>query len=318
MFPIVKYTIGRFFAMCVTLFLIVTVSFVVIRLMPGSVYEDPELPPAVIEALEDKMHLNDPLLVQYFYYLKGIFLQGDFGISVSIEPSVPVFKILARRIPISLTVNLISLFISLPIGIAVGTVAALRKNRLPDHIISFFVVICISLPSFVFASLLQYFAAFKAGWAPIIFKPTATGLEKARSLVLPILALGFWPIATVTRYLRGELIETVNSEFMLLARTKGLTRTQATVRHAFRNSCLPLANIIIPMFTSVFGGSLVIERIFSIPGVGSIMIDAINARDHALTIAVLIFYSILSLLTIFIMDVSYGIIDPRVRVGAKK
>lgn len=318
MFSIVKYALGRFLAMCVTLFLIVTLSFMVIRLMPGSVYEDPDLSPAVIEALEAKMHLNKPLLVQYYYYLRGVVLDGDFGISVAIEPSVPVFSILARRIPISLTINLIALFISLPIGIAAGTLAALKKNKVADHIISFLVVICISLPSFVFASVLQYGVAYKMGLAPIIFKPMAEGMERVKSMILPIAALGLWPIATVARYLRGELIETVNSDFMLLARTKGLTRPQATVRHAFRNSCLPLANIIIPMFTSVFGGSLVIEKIFSIPGVGGVMIDAINARDHALTIAVLIFYSVISLLTIFITDISYGIIDPRVRVGTKK
>ncbi len=304
--------------MCLTLFLIVTVSFFVIRLMPGSVYEDPELPQSVIEALEDKMHLNDPLIKQYYYYLKGVVLDGDFGISVSIEPSVPVFKILTRRIPISLCINLASLILALPLGIAAGTLAAMKKNKLPDHVVSFLVVICISLPSFVFASLLQYFVAFKLGWLPIIYSPTAQTMEKAVSLVLPVLALSFWPIATVARYLRGELIETVNSEFMLLARTKGLSRVQAIVRHAFRNSCLPLANIIIPMFTNILGGSLVIEKIFSVPGVGGLMIDAINARDHALTIAVLIFYSIISLLTIFIVDISYGIIDPRVRMGAKK
>ena len=304
--------------MCLTLFLIVTVSFFVIRLMPGSVYEDPELPQSVIEALEDKMHLNDPLIKQYYYYLKGVVLDGDFGISVSIEPSVPVFKILTRRIPISLCINLASLILALPLGIAAGTLAAMKKNKLPDHAVSFLVVICISLPSFVFASLLQYFVAFKLGWLPIIYSPTAQTMEKAVSLVLPVLALSFWPIATVARYLRGELIETVNSEFMLLARTKGLSRVQAIVRHAFRNSCLPLANIIIPMFTNILGGSLVIEKIFSVPGVGGLMIDAINARDHALTIAVLIFYSIISLLTIFIVDISYGIIDPRVRMGAKK
>lgn len=304
--------------MCLTLFLIVTVSFFVIRLMPGSVYEDPELPQSVIEALEDKMHLNDPLIKQYYYYLKGVVLDGDFGITVSIEPSVPVFKILTRRIPISLCINLASLILALPLGIAAGTLAAMKKNKLPDHVVSFLVVICISLPSFVFASLLQYFVAFKLGWLPIIYSPTAQTMEKAVSLVLPVLALGFWPIATVARYLRGELIETVNSEFMLLARTKGLSRVQAIVRHAFRNSCLPLANIIIPMFTNILGGSLVIEKIFSVPGVGGLMIDAINARDHALTIAVLIFYSIISLLTIFIVDISYGIIDPRVRMGAKK
>jgi len=304
--------------MCLTLFLVVSISFVVIRLMPGSVYENPELSTAVLEALDSKMHLNEPILTQYYYYLRGIFVDGDWGVSVAIEPSVPVFKILMRRIPISLTINLASLLIAIPIGIAMGTVAALRKNKPSDHIISFLVVIFISLPSFVFASLLQYFMAYKLGWAPIIYQPSVSFLEKISSLMLPVLALTLWPVATVARYLRGELIETVNSDFMLLARTKGLTQGEATVHHAFRNSCLPIVHIIIPMFANILGGSLVIEQIFAIPGVGGIMIDAISSYDHALTIAVVIFYTAISLLTIFVMDILYGVIDPRVRMGAKK
>jgi oligopeptide transport system permease protein len=315
---VLKYIITRLFAMVITLFVIVTLAFMVIRLMPGTIYEDPDMPAAVLEALEARLHLNKPLYVQYGYFLKGIVLEGDWGTSIKIEPRVPAFHVLRNKIPISLTMNILSLAISLPIGIIAGTIAALTKNKLPDYVISFLVVICISVPSFVFASMLQYFLAFKLSLAPIIYKPTAKGLEMLHSLALPILALSLGPIATVTRYLRGELIETLSSEFMLLARTKGLTRFQATLRHAFRNSCVPLANIIIPMFTSVLGGSLVIERIFAIPGVGGIMINSINASDHPLTIAVLIFYSVLSLLTILIVDISYGIIDPRIRMGASK
>ena len=125
------------------------------------------------------------------------------------------------------------------------------------------------------------------------------------------------PIATVTRYLRGELIENLGSDYMLLARTKGLSKFQATMRHAFRNSCVPLANIIIPMFTGILGGSLVVERIFSVPGVGGIMIDAVNSSDHSLSLAVLLFYSIVSLATILVVDISYGIIDPRIRIGGR-
>lgn len=312
-----KYIITRLFAMAVTLFIIVTLAFMVIRLMPGTIYEDPDMPAAVMEALEARLHLNKPLYVQYGYFLKGIVLEGDWGTSIKLEPRVPAFHVLKNKIPISLAMNLLSLAISLPIGIISGTIAALTKNKWPDYIISLLVVICISVPSFVFASMLQYFLAFKFSLAPIIYKPTAKGFEMLYSLALPVLALSLGPIATVTRYLRGELIETVSSEFMLLARTKGLTRLQATVRHAFRNSCVPLANIIIPMFTNVLGGSLVIERIFAIPGVGGIMINSINASDHPLTIAVLIFYSVLSLTTILIVDVSYGFIDPRIRMGGR-
>ena len=312
-----KYIIERIVAMFITLFIIVTIAFCVVRLMPGSVYDNPELPQSVIEALEAKQHLNEPLLVQYGYFLKGVILEGNWGTSVKIEPSVPAFEVLAKRIPITLEINIYSLLISLPLGIIFGTIAALRKNKMADHLISVMVVIFISVPSFVFASLLQYWLAFKLELFPIVYESTAVGMERFASMCLPIMALAFGPIATVTRYLRGELVETVNSEYMTLAKTKGLTQVQATVRHAFRNACLPLANIIIPMFTNVLGGSLVIERIFSIPGVGGIMINSINANDHPLTVAVLIFYSLVSLITILLVDLSYGFIDPRIRLEAK-
>lgn len=312
-----KYLINRLVAMFVTFFVILTIAFMVVRLMPGSVYDDPSLPQSVIDALEKKMHLDEPLITQYGYFLKGVVTEGDFGTSVKISPSVPAFEVLSNRIPISLTINLISLLLALPLGIMAGTLAALKKNKMADHVISVLVVICISVPSFVFASVMQYFLAFRSGSFPLIYEATGGKLHALYSLILPILALSFSPIATVTRYLRGELIETVNSEYMLLARTKGLSQGQATIKHAFRNSCLPLTNIIIPMFTNVLGGSLVIERIFSIPGVGSIMIDSINASDYPLTVAVLIFYSIVSLLTILLVDLSYGIVDPRIRLGGE-
>lgn len=313
-----KYIMGRIFAMFVTLFIIMTIAFGVVRLMPGSVYDNPELPIEVIQALEEKAHLNEPIVVQYGYFLTDIILNNNWGISVKLEPSVPVFDIIQNRIPISLIINVVSLFIALPLGIFAGTIAALNKSKLPDHIISFMVVICISIPSFVFASMMQYLIAFKMGVFPIIYEASSTGWSQVYSLTLPVLALSFGPIATVTRYLRGELIETVNSEYMVLARTKGLSKFQATFRHAFRNSCVPLANIIIPMFANVLGGSLVVERIFGIPGIGGTMVDAVNSNDHSLTIAILIFYSFISLFTILVVDISYGIIDPRIRLGGQK
>lgn len=142
--------------------------------------------------------------------------------------------------------------------------------------------------------------------------------DKFYCLFLPIMALSLGPIARVTRYLRAELAETINSDFMLLAKTKGLTERQATINHGIRNSMLPLMNIIVPMFTSIMGGSLVIETIFSIPGMGGIMVKSINAPDYTVTLAALIFYSVVSLVTVLIVDLSYGIVDPRVRMGGKK
>lgn len=314
-----KYIAGRLVAMLITLFLIVSLSFFVIRLMPMNIFDNPDLPPYVVEMLEAKMHLDKPMYVQYLYYLKGIVFEGDFGTSVKIRQAQPVFSVISERIPLTLLINVVSLFISLPLGILAGTLAALKKNKLPDHVISFLVVLFISIPSFVFGALLQYMLTYVYPIFPTLYDPAAQTVGRLmHSLALPIIALSLNPIATVARYLRGELIETMSSEYLLLARTKGLSRRQSIIRHAFRNSCVPLANIIVPMVTGILGGSLVIESIFSIPGMGGMMISSINAGDHPLTIAILIFYSIISLFTILIVDLLYGVLDPRIRMGGKK
>lgn len=314
-----KYILGRIGAMLLTLFLIMTLSFWVIRLMPMSIFENPEVSPEIQAQLEAEMHLDKPMVVQYYYFIEGIVTRGDFGTSVKVRPGLDVFQILAVRIPPTVVLNVFSLLISLPLGILVGTAAALKRNRMTDNILSFLIVICISVPSFVFASLMQYCLTYAWPVFPTLYNSQATNFgAQLYSMVLPIIALSLNPIASIGRYLRGELIETLSSEYLLLARTKGLTRTEATVFHAFRNSLVPIANTIIPMITGIMGGSLVVEKMFAVPGMGGLLIDSILAGDHFLTVALLIFYSAISLVTILIVDISYGIIDPRIRVGGGK
>lgn len=314
-----KYILERIGAMLLTLFLIMTLSFMVIRLMPMSIFENPEVSPEIQQKLEAEMHLDKPMIVQYFYFIQGVVTEGNFGTSVKVRPGMDVFEILKTRIPPTVLLNVLSLLIALPLGIIAGTIAALKRNKLADNVISFLIIIFISVPSFVFASLMQYGLTFKLPLFPTLYDSTTTSIASMlHSLTLPIFALALGPIATIARYLRGELIETLSSEYLLLARTKGLTRAQATVRHAFRNSCVPIANTIIPLITGVMGGSLVIEKMFAIPGMGGQLIDSILAGDHFLTVALLIFYSTISLVTILIVDISYGIIDPRIRIGGGK
>ncbi|MBU5426060.1 ABC transporter permease [Tissierella pigra] len=313
-----RYTAQRLTLLVITLFMIISVSFFVLHSMPGSFITDPKMPKDVKKAIEDKYHLNEPMIVQYGYFLKD-FSKFDFGLSIAIQPKVPVNQILATKVPVSMQLNIFSLLLSLPIAIVFGIWAALKKNKLPDHIISIMIIAFIAIPSFVFASLLQYFIAFKLGWFPIVVSTEKVlTWNKFKSIILPILALSFGSIAGVARYTRAELCEALNSEYMLLAKAKGLTQVQATTRHAMRNSFIPLANIIIPMFTGILGGSLVIEKIFSIPGMGSVMLDGINAKDYPVAMGVLFWYSLLGLLTILIVDLSYGIIDPRIRIGGRK
>ena len=313
-----KYVLKRLGLMVLCLFVIISVTFFALRLIPGGPYDDdPDLLPEAREALISKMNLDKPLMVQYVLFFKGVLLENNWGASLKLMPGVPVFDIIGQRVGATMILNILSLLISLPLGILAGTLAAVYKNKWPDVLISIMVIVCISVPSFIFATLLQYFPAYKFEWFPILYNATGTAGERLKSMVLPILALSFSPIATVCRYLRGELIETLSSEYMLLARTKGLKKGVAIVRHAFRNSCVPLANIIIPMFTNIMGGSLVIETLFSIPGIGTLITDSITTRDYTVTLAALLFYSFISVGTILLVDLSYGIIDPRIRLGAK-
>jgi oligopeptide transport system permease protein len=314
-----RYTLARYGAMLLTMFIIMSLSFWIIRLMPHSIFENPEVAPEVQRLLEAEMHLDKPKVVQYYYFLRDIVTKRDFGTSVKVRPGMDVFKVISTRIKPSVVLNFFSLLIAIPAGVILGTVAALRRNKLADSAISFLVVIFISVPSFVFGAVLQYTFTFRIPVFPTLYDASATSFGAMfHSLTLPIIALALGPAATIARYLRGELIETLNSEFLLLARTKGLTRTQAVVRHAFRNSMVPIANTVIPMITGIMGGSLVIERIFAVPGMGGQLVESIVVGDHFLTVALLMFYAAISLITIFIVDVSYGLIDPRIRVGGGK
>lgn len=312
MSDMVRYILSRLLAMAITLFVIISLSFFVIRLMPGNIFDHPDLPPHISLLLEERMGLGRPLYVQYFNFVRNV-MRGDFGTSLVLRPALPVFQVVRERVGITMLLNLMSLAISLPLGVLAGTLAALNKDKIPDHLVSIFVVLFISVPSFVFAALLQYLLTFLIPIFPAIYMP-----GNAVSLTLPVVALSLGPMAVVARYLRGELIEVMSGEFMLLARAKGMSRGQAVARHALRNSCVPLVNVIVPMFTGIMAGSLVVERIFAVPGMGGIMVDAINAGDDQLTIAVLLFFSIISLSTVLIMDISYGLLDPRIKIGGKK
>lgn len=314
-----KYVLQRIGAMLLTLFMVMSLSFMVIRLMPMSLFENPEVPKEIQEKLEDKFHLNDPLPVQYFYFMEGIVTDLDFGISVKLRPGLDVWGIIVSRLPPTMLINFISLFISIPLGLMFGIIAALKRNTWIDSLISVFVILFISVPSFVFASLLQYVLTFVFPIFPTLYDSTATTLGTMMwSLTLPIIALSLSPIATLTRYLRGELIENISSDYILLARTKGLSRPQAIVRHAFRNSMMPITSTLVSLITGIMGGSLVVESMFAIPGTGGMLVKSIFAGDHFLTVAILIFYSAISLVTILVVDLSYSLIDPRVRVGGGK
>lgn len=312
-----KYIIKRILAMMLTLFIIITLSFFTIRMIPGDILGE-GANPTIREAMRTRYHLDKPLTEQYVIFLKN-FIRFDFGESINMYPRRPVFDVITEKIPLTLILNIMSLVVTVPVGIFCGIIAALKKNTLIDHTISILVVFFVSVPSFVIASLLQYFFAYKLGWFPLILNlDAAFSWDKLASMVLPVLALSFGGIATITRYMRAELFEALNSEYMLLSKAKGLTQMQATLRHALRNSFIPLCNVIVPMFMNLLGGSMVVENIFLIPGMGRLMVGSINTADYYLAIAVLFFYSIISLVSVLMVDLSYGVVDPRIRIAGGK
>ena len=257
---------------------------------------------------------DDPILIKYFNWIKGV-IKGNWGVSVVYEVGQNPWTILTRFIPFTISINIWPLLIATPLGFLFGIIAALRKNKPTDYIISLLVMICISVPSFVFVTLLMINATNMG--LPIQFR--AADQANWKDYIIPVIALSVGPIASLTRITRAELTEVLTSEYLLLARTKGLNRFQATIRHALRNSLLPLVPSIIGSFVGIMFGSLVIEQIYGIKGVGGILLTAISETqpDHDLAMAALSFYTIIDLVTILIVDLAYGVVDPRIRMGAR-
>ena len=308
--------------MVFTLFVIMTICFMLIRILPRELPTDKVLQ-QVILARWEALGYNEPLLTQYWIYLKNIFTAWDFGTSWYISVRTPAWDVLTERLLPTVLVNLYSLVVAVPIGILTGVFAAIKKNTWWDSFISTAVMIFISVPSYVYAFLVQYFLYFKLGWIPLTVYSLAdaggswfTG-KMFYSMIGAIIALSFGEIAGLCRFTRAELTETLTSDYMLLARTKGLTRSQATVRHALKNAMVPILPMIIGSFISVLSGSMIIEKIFAIPGVGQLYIQSINLLDYDVFMMDTVFYTFVGLLAGIVVDISYGFIDPRIRMGER-
>ena len=318
-----KYVLKRVLLMLFVLFVIVTICFVLVRMLPMIMPEGNAQQQQAVLQRWDELGYNEPIAVQYGIYLKNIFLRGDFGTSWKIKYMVPAWDLLTGRLLPTALVNLYSLLFSTPIGIALGIYAAIKKNKWQDSLISTSVMVFVSVPAYVYAFLIQYFLFFKLRWLPL----TVSSLAEAGgswfsgkmffSMIPPILALSFGQIAGMCRFTRAELTESLTSDYMLLARTKGLTRSQATSRHALKNAMVPILPSIISSFVGILGGSFVIEKIFSIPGVGNLYLNSVFQRDFDVFMLDTIFYTFISLLAGILVDISYGFIDPRIRMGEK-
>lgn len=318
-----KYVLKRIVLMLFTFFVITTICFLLIKMLPQEMPTDKNLS-AQIQARWEALGYNKPLLVQYGIYLKNIITKWDFGTSWYLERMKPVTEVMGKRLLPTVLVNFYSLIISIPLGILLGIIAAIRKNRWEDQVISVLIILFVSVPSYVYAFIVQYL--FYSKWH-IVDKPTILALDDAggsyltwamfKSMIPAIVSLSFGEIAGLCRFTRAELTETLTSDYMLLARTKGLTKGQATVSHALKNAMVPILPMIISSFIGILGGSMIIEQIFAIPGVGELYIKSIQQLDYDVFMLDSIFYTFVGLLAGIVVDISYGFIDPRIRMGER-
>ncbi len=318
-----KYVIKRILLMLFVLTVITTICFMLVRMLPRSLPEgDKNQQQAVLDRWE-QLGYNEPLLTQFGIWIKNIVTKWDFGTSWYIKYNTPAWDLLSGRLLPTILVNVYSLLFSIPVGIMLGIYAAIRKNRWQDSLISTSVMIFVSVPSYVYAFLVQYFLYYKLGWLPLVVSSLKDAggswitWKMFYSMIPAILALSFGSIAGLCRFTRAELTETLTSDYMLLARTKGLTRSQATSRHALKNAMVPILPSIISSFVGILGGSFIIEQIFSIPGVGSLYMNSVYQRDYDVFMLDTIFYTAIGLLSGILVDISYGFIDPRIRMGEK-
>ncbi len=318
-----KYVIKRILFMFLTMFVITVMCFVLIKLLPLPAVREMGRDINLVLAKREKMGYNKPIMVQFFLYLKSIFTEWDWGVGEQMYEGLGIWDVMMQKLPYTIVVNLYSILISIPLGLGLGIYAALKKNKWQDAVISTLVMVFISVPSYVYAFLVQYIFCFKLNWFPL----QLASLSQAGSLVsgkmfismVPaIMSLSFGSIAGFTRYTRAELSEVLTGDYMLLARTKGLTKAQAISRHALRNAMVVILPMIIGEFIGILGGSMIIENIFGIPGIGNLYVNSINVRDYNFFMALNIFYTLIGLVSGIVIDISYGFIDPRIRMGSKK
>lgn len=314
-----KYILKRIGLMILTFIIIMLICFVLIKLLPIVVNVQIGKDKEIIEAALRARGYYDPIPVQFINYLKNIFLNGDFGIGVNMYANKPVWDIFMLKLPPTVLINVYSSLIAVPIGILLGVFAALKKNKWQDHLVSTAVMIVISVPSFVYAFLIQYIFCFKLNWFPLTMKSGYDYFSWSmfRSMLPAVFCLSFGSIAGYARGTRAELTEVLTSEFMLLARTKGLTRRQATMRHALKNAMVPIFPSIVGEFIAVLSGSLIIEKIYAIPGVGGLYLEAITKQDYDFFMLLSGFYVLIGLASAIVIDLSYGFIDPRIRMGER-
>ncbi|MEC1792862.1 dipeptide ABC transporter permease DppB [Bacillus vallismortis] len=305
-----RYMMKRFGAMAATILVITTLTFVLMKVIPGSPFnEERGTNEAVQKNLEAYYHLDDPLIFQYIIYLKSI-ITFDFGPSIK-KPSDSVNDMLERGFPVSFELGMTAIVIAVISGLVLGVIAALRRNGFLDYAAMSLAVLGISIPNFILATLLiQQFAV------NLKLFPAATWTSPIH-MVLPTAALAVGPMAIIARLTRSSMVEVLTQDYIRTAKAKGLSPFKIIVKHALRNALMPVITVLGTLVASILTGSFVIEKIFAIPGMGKYFVESINQRDYPVIMGTTVFYSVILIIMLFLVDLAYGFLDPRIKLHKK-
>ena len=302
-----KYILKKLAVMLVTLWIITTLTFVLMINVPGSPFNSDQSSNEKIQAnLEAHYNLDKSYPVQYLLYLKSI-VTFDFGPSIK-QPNQSVNDLLERGFPISFELGMLTIIVAVISGITLGIVAALRHNGIIDYLAMGIAVLGISIPNFILATLLIQQLAVNMEWLPV------GTWSSPRHMILPIAALATGPMAIIARLTRSTMLEVLNQDYIKMARAKGLSPFKIIVKHALRNALMPVVTIMGTLLAGILTGTFVIEQIFAIPGMGKYFVESINQRDYPVIMGTTVFYSAFLIVMLFLVDIAYGLLDPRIKL----
>ncbi|MEW5785625.1 MAG: ABC transporter permease [Bacillota bacterium] len=306
-----NYLLRRFFSVILALWIVVTVTFVFMHIIPGGPFQrEKALPPAIKANIEARYKLDQPLHAQYLDYL-GHLVRGDLGPSFKYRGR-SVNDIIKERFPVSAQLGATAILIALLVGVPAGILAALKQNKIPDYAVMFFSTIGIAMPSFVVGTTLMYFLAYKWGLLP------AAMWGSYKHMIMPAIALAGLPMAFIARLTRSSMLDVLNQDYMKTAVAKGLPQMRVLWVHGVKNALIPVITYLGPLVAGVLTGSFIVENIFAVPGLGKHFVTSIYNRDYTVILGVTIFYCVLLILANLLVDLAYTLIDPRIKLGGRK
>ncbi len=307
-----QYLVKRLLISAATLLAILMILFAMLQLMPGSPFNDEKLSPEQVAVLKEKYGMDQPVMVQFVNYVKNM-LHGDMGVSYSLSANTPITELVKNRLPVSMKIGLGSMIIGTLAGLALGFLTAFFKNRVLNIFYSLLTLLGIAVPSYLFAIFFSNVLGYRLKLLPLLFDFR----NPIVSSIMPVTALGISVMAVIARFSRDEAMEVMRSDYVLFAKCQGLSNSTIILKYILRNSLMPVLTVLAGLLVQLLTGSLVIEQMFSIPGVGGLLTNAINANDYSVVLGLSYLYSLIYIIVMLILDILYCVVDPRVRFGGR-